>query len=458
MALDPKLLEILACPEDKGPLLYFADESTLYNPRLQAALRRAGRHPDHADRRGRDGRRRRSTSASTAKAEADGIQPTFDGVGAPRWRSTRSTSSTRSAALPEQLAAAHEAPGRSTATALPDADDVRPHRHARHGRLRHRRRHAAGGRHRDAAGAGHRAEAVPHAGVRRRPRTLAFALSYSGDTEETVAMARGALAAGARLVAISRGGELARARAASTASLHVPCPDGILMPRPRSARWSRRSSSCCSAWACCPRRTPALLHAQEQLAHRRDQCKPTVEGDAQPRPRARAPDRPHDPAHLRRRRARRGRGDALEASVNENAKAPAFWNAYPELDHNEICGWGQHGDVTRQLFTLVELRHGFEHARLEQRFAAHARDHRGGAACRCSRSKPRARAGSRSSSTSCTSGDWTSCYLALDNDVDPGPIDAIEPAQGVAGLTGVAKLPRFSPHAVKSQAPSAARR
>ena len=34
MALDPKLLEILACPEDKGPLLYFADEDALYNPRL----------------------------------------------------------------------------------------------------------------------------------------------------------------------------------------------------------------------------------------------------------------------------------------------------------------------------------------------------------------------------------------------------------------------------------------
>jgi uncharacterized protein len=35
MALDPKLLEILACPEDKGPLLYFEDESSLYNPRLK---------------------------------------------------------------------------------------------------------------------------------------------------------------------------------------------------------------------------------------------------------------------------------------------------------------------------------------------------------------------------------------------------------------------------------------
>ena len=35
MALDPTLLEILACPEDKGPLLYFAAENALYNPRLK---------------------------------------------------------------------------------------------------------------------------------------------------------------------------------------------------------------------------------------------------------------------------------------------------------------------------------------------------------------------------------------------------------------------------------------
>lgn len=35
MALDPLLLEILACPEDKGPLLYFQDEDSLYNPRLR---------------------------------------------------------------------------------------------------------------------------------------------------------------------------------------------------------------------------------------------------------------------------------------------------------------------------------------------------------------------------------------------------------------------------------------
>ena len=35
MVLDPQLLEILACPEDKGPLYLLQDEDALYNPRLR---------------------------------------------------------------------------------------------------------------------------------------------------------------------------------------------------------------------------------------------------------------------------------------------------------------------------------------------------------------------------------------------------------------------------------------
>ena len=34
MTLDPLLIDVLACPEDKGSLLYFADEDVLFNPRL----------------------------------------------------------------------------------------------------------------------------------------------------------------------------------------------------------------------------------------------------------------------------------------------------------------------------------------------------------------------------------------------------------------------------------------
>ena len=77
MALDPLLLEILACPEDKGPLLYFADEDTLYNPRLQRRYAIREGIPvmliDEAETVDDDEHRR-----LLAKAEADGIRPTFE--------------------------------------------------------------------------------------------------------------------------------------------------------------------------------------------------------------------------------------------------------------------------------------------------------------------------------------------------------------------------------------------
>jgi uncharacterized protein len=78
MALDPKLLEILACPEDKGPLLYFADEQTLYNPRLQRRYRVLdGDIPDLLI----DDAETVDEAESTRlmkKAETDGIKPTFE--------------------------------------------------------------------------------------------------------------------------------------------------------------------------------------------------------------------------------------------------------------------------------------------------------------------------------------------------------------------------------------------
>jgi uncharacterized protein YbaR (Trm112 family) len=35
MSLDPALLSILACPQDKGPLYYLESEEVLFNPRLR---------------------------------------------------------------------------------------------------------------------------------------------------------------------------------------------------------------------------------------------------------------------------------------------------------------------------------------------------------------------------------------------------------------------------------------
>ncbi|HEY9555112.1 MAG TPA: Trm112 family protein [Acidimicrobiales bacterium] len=76
MALDPQLLEILACPDDKGPLLYFQDEDSLYNPRLKRRYAIRDDIPimlvDEAETVADDEHER-----LTAKAAAEGIQPTF---------------------------------------------------------------------------------------------------------------------------------------------------------------------------------------------------------------------------------------------------------------------------------------------------------------------------------------------------------------------------------------------
>ncbi len=113
-----------------------------------------------------------------------------------------------------------------------------------------------------------------------------------------------------------------------------------------------------------------------------------------------------------------------KCDINENAKAPAFWAAHPELDHNEICGFGQHGDVTRQVFTLVELRHASEHERLAPRF-----DFVRGVLEECVASVLEVEAEGEGRLAQLLDlmyvGDWTSCYVALQNDVDPGPIDAV---------------------------------
>ena len=77
MTLDRQLLEILACPEDKGPLYYLADEDVLYNPRLQRRYEIRDDIPvmlvdeaitvDDAEH-----------QRILGRIEADGIEPTFE--------------------------------------------------------------------------------------------------------------------------------------------------------------------------------------------------------------------------------------------------------------------------------------------------------------------------------------------------------------------------------------------
>ncbi|MFZ4515426.1 MAG: SIS domain-containing protein [Acidimicrobiia bacterium] len=254
------------------------------------------------------------------------------------------------------------------------------------------------------------------------PRTLVFALSYSGETEETMSAASAALDAGATVVAVTSGGAL-RDVVVGRGGVHIPCAPSptdrttLMALMPAVFVVLHRIGLYAGA-------RDALLVAEAQLAKRRDLCVDAVAGTVNPaRELARKIDRTFPLIY--------GGGELGAAAAyrwkcafTESAKGPAFWNAYPELDHNEIVGWGQHGDITRQLITIIELRHSDEFPRIAERFSA-TREIVREAVHQVLEVRAEGDGSLAQVLDLIAMGEWVSCYVALQNDVDPGPIPAI---------------------------------
>jgi glucose/mannose-6-phosphate isomerase len=196
------------------------------------------------------------------------------------------------------------------------------------------------------------------------PGSLVFALSFSGDTEETVEAAGEAAGAGANVVTVTSGGELARL-AEEWSAPWVPVPGDIPQPRAALGAMAIPPLVVLEEIGLFPGATRWVELAVEQLRRRRDSL--VVPGNLAEEL-ARAIGRTIPLVHGAQAV---GAAAALrwKTQVNENAKSPAFSAVYPELCHNEIVGWGQNGDVTRQIMTLVNLRHDAEHPQVVRRFA-----------------------------------------------------------------------------------------
>ena len=243
MPLDPLLIEMLACPEDKGPLLWFEDEDLLYNPRLQRGYKVRRRDPGHADR--RVGRRRRRR-ARPADGQVRGRRGPGD---RPPGRPVRGVTGPRHRGRPVGVAPRHRhaldvvghgrpprAAGRRPSAAarvveLPDGDrDAIAVLGGRHGRRRPCWPPAAADACPRRAGRGRQVLRARPPGS--APGTLVFAVSCSGDTEETLATAEAAFASGASVVVVAGGGQLTR-MADERGAPRVAVPASI--PQPRAA-------------------------------------------------------------------------------------------------------------------------------------------------------------------------------------------------------------------------------
>jgi glucose/mannose-6-phosphate isomerase len=193
--------------------------------------------------------------------------------------------------------------------------------------------------------------------------TLVFAVSFSGDTEETVEATSEAAVQGAKVVVVSGGGELTRL-AEAWGSPVVVVPHDIPQPRAAVGAMAVPPLIALEQIGLFPGAGRWVEEAVRRLRTRRDEL---TGGDPLVDDLARSIGRTipliYGGGSLGAVAAMR-----WKTQMNENAKVPAFWNAQPELCHNEIAGWGQHGDLTRQAMTIVALRHDFEHPQVMRRF------------------------------------------------------------------------------------------
>ena len=193
--------------------------------------------------------------------------------------------------------------------------------------------------------------------------SLVFAVSCSGNTEETLEAASEAALQGAKLVCITSGGELGKL-AAGWGAPTVPVPSAIPQPRAALGAMAIPPLIVLEDIGLFPGAGQWVDLAVSQLQRRRDRLQ-AEQNEAVDIARRIGRTIPlvHGGGSLGGTAASR-----WKTQVNENANAPAFFAQHPELCHNEVQGWGQHGDVTRQVLTLVNLRHDHEHPQVARRF------------------------------------------------------------------------------------------
>ncbi len=195
------------------------------------------------------------------------------------------------------------------------------------------------------------------------PTSLVIAVSASGTTEETLESLEAAVEAGAPLVAVTNGGEL-ETLARRAGGPVLPVVSDAAMPRAQLGALAVPAMLALEQLGLFPGARAWLGTAVDQLKTRREELL-TEQSIAKEIARRVGRTMPviYGGGVIGTTAAKR-----WKIAFNHNVKTPAFWAPMPDLCHNELVGWGQNGDVTRQVFTQIQLRHDSEHPQTARRF------------------------------------------------------------------------------------------
>ncbi|TCP55577.1 bifunctional phosphoglucose/phosphomannose isomerase [Tumebacillus sp. BK434] len=253
--------------------------------------------------------------------------------------------------------------------------------------------------------------------------TLVIAVSYSGNTEETLSAYADAKARGAQIVAITAGGHLKK-QAWRDGHPVITVPGG-LQPRAAAGYLFIPQLILLQQAGLLPNATAEIEETLRLLREMRKLLAPQAQTEQ----------------NLAKQIARKlygkiplihGAAGLTEAiayrwktQLNENAQTPAFAHCYPELNHNEIVGF----DVPQELIEKLEIitltcsRH---HSRVQKRIEITGGEVLADAACGQTELKALGESDLAQMFSLLYVGDYASSYLAVLYGLDPTPVEKIE--------------------------------
>ena len=251
-------------------------------------------------------------------------------------------------------------------------------------------------------------------------RTLVIAVSYSGNTVETLSCLEQGVDAGATIFTISSGGRMEEiGKEQGIASLKIPSgyqpraaigylalPVLVILSRlgllTETGPWEAVFHELDRVKERCTSGVPNLENPAKQLAHTLRSRIPLVYGTV------------GNTALVAMR---------WKTQINENAKQPAFWNAFPELNHNEIVALTRADLLPNQHVLLLENACDLPENRLRREVMNSLFEKSGVPFTEVSAEGEGALAQILSQ---IYFGDYVSTYLAFLNEVDPTPVALIE--------------------------------
>ncbi len=195
-------------------------------------------------------------------------------------------------------------------------------------------------------------------------QTLVLAVSYSGNTEETISAYQQARWQGADIIVVSSGGKLS-ALAREDGYMVVEVPGG-LSPRAATGYLFSPLALILDQLGIISGARADLMETQQVLSNLRAEINPDINADRNLARQLAVAMKNRIPVIWGSSSHSEVAALRWKAQINENAKAPAYYNVFPELNHNEIVGFEAPGDLLAQLLIII-LRDPGDHERVKQR-------------------------------------------------------------------------------------------